>query len=117
MENAAGFIQEGAALGNQYLSDEVLRAWLARHIEQLAGRAPELAITVLRRARTRLTDSTAELWKQIAAYPTLHAASLTRGGSKAGPRSSNFERGLSLLMTGLRLRHAELTAEKQKAAS
>ena len=71
----------------------------------------------IERRSSRLTETTAELWKQLAAYPTLHAASLTRGGSKAGPRSSNFERGLALLMSGLRLRHAELLAEKQRAAS
>lgn len=71
----------------------------------------------IERRSSQLTDSSAELWKKIAAYPTLHAASLTRGGSKAGPRSSNFERGLALLMTGLRLRHSELVAEKRKAAS
>jgi TetR/AcrR family tetracycline transcriptional repressor len=71
----------------------------------------------IERRSSRLTETTAELWKQLAAYPTLLAASLTRGGSKAGPRSSNFERGLALLMSGLRLRHAELLAEKQRAAS
>lgn len=71
----------------------------------------------IERRSAHLADSTAELWKQIAAYPTLHAASVTRGGSKAGPRASNFERGLALLMSGLRLRREELMAEKRKAAS
>jgi len=41
----------------------------------------------------------------------------SRRGAYGLERSSNFERGLRLLMTGLRLRHAELMAEKQKAAS
>ncbi|MGN6159519.1 MAG: TetR/AcrR family transcriptional regulator C-terminal domain-containing protein [Devosia sp.] len=71
----------------------------------------------IERRSSRLADSTAELWKQIAAYPTLHAASVTRGGSRAGPHASNFERGLALLMSGLRLRREELMAEKRKAAS
>ena len=71
----------------------------------------------IERRSAHLADRSAELWKQIATYPTLHAASLTRGGSKAGPRASNFERGLALLMSGLRLRREELMAEKRKAAS
>ena len=75
------------------------------------------AFGLIERRSAHLADSTAELWKQIAAYPTLHAASVTRGGSKAGPRASNFERGLALLMSGLRLRREELMAEKRKAAS
>jgi len=71
----------------------------------------------IERRRIQPADQTAEVWKRIEAYPTLHAASLTRRGTKGGERSSNFERGLRLLMSGLRLRHAELMAEKQKAAS
>ena len=73
--------------------------------------------TDLQIAALRRINRSAELWEQIATYPTLHAASVTRGGSKAGPRASNFERGLALLMSGLRLRREELMAEKRKAAS
>jgi hypothetical protein len=57
------------------------------------------------------------MWKRLEAFPTLLAASKSRVGAKGFQRNSNFERGLRLLMTGLRLRHAELTAEKQRAAS
>lgn len=65
------------------------------------------------RRRMQPADRSAELWKAIEAYPTLYTASKTRGaGGKGGLRSSNFERGLALLMTGLRLRRAELVAEK-----
>ena len=71
----------------------------------------------IERQRTQPADQTAQIWKQIEAYPTLHAASLSRLGAAGFQRNSNFERGLRLLMTGLRLRRAELIAEKQKAAS
>ena len=70
----------------------------------------------IERRRLQPTDSTAELWKKIEAYPTLHTASLSRVGTTGFKRSSNFERGLRLLMTGLRLRHAELVAEREAAA-
>ncbi len=71
----------------------------------------------IERRRLQPTDSSAELWKKIEAYPTLHTASKTRMGSNGLQRSSNFERGLRLLMTGLRLRHAELTAERNPSAA
>src|SRR3569832_229866 len=72
------------------------------------------------RRKMQSADRTAELWKAIEAYPTLYAASKSRGGggsvSKDGVRrNSNFERGLALLMSGLRLRHSELTAERPAA--
>jgi len=71
----------------------------------------------IERRRIQPADRTAEVWKLIEAYPTLHAASMSRAGAKGkGQRSSNFERGLRLLMSGLRLRRAELMAEKQEAA-
>jgi TetR/AcrR family tetracycline transcriptional repressor len=74
----------------------------------------------IERKRIQPEDHTAEMWKRLEAYPTLQAASKARLGAAGGggfQRNSNFERGLRLLMTGLRLRHAELMAEKQKAAS
>jgi TetR/AcrR family tetracycline transcriptional repressor len=72
----------------------------------------------IERRRLQPTDSTAELWKKIEAYPTLYTASMTRAGARSGAqRSSNFERGLRLLMTGLRLRHAELVAEREAVAT
>jgi TetR/AcrR family tetracycline transcriptional repressor len=85
----------------------------------ITGCALEYQAEIERRAKPG--DQSAELWKKMEAYPTLHAASLARGAGneaviKAGRRPSSFERGLRLLMAGLRLRHAELMAEKQKAA-
>jgi TetR/AcrR family tetracycline transcriptional repressor len=70
----------------------------------------------IERRRLQPADQSAELWKKMEAYPTLYAASMLRrgGAGVAGPGGS-FERGLQLLMTGLRLRHTELMAEKQKA--
>jgi TetR/AcrR family tetracycline transcriptional repressor len=73
------------------------------------------------RRREHPADDASELWKKLQDYPTLHAASLARGAGheaavRAGKRPSSFERGLRLLMSGLRARHAELMAEKQKAA-
>jgi TetR/AcrR family tetracycline transcriptional repressor len=75
----------------------------------------------IERRRMQPADQSAELWKKMEAYPTLYAASRMRGAGseaaiRAGRRPSNFERGLRLLMTGLRLRHTELMAERQAAA-
>ena len=78
------------------------------------------------RRRLQPVDQSAGLWDNLDAYPTLQAAVATRLGrkvdlstlpSRIAQQNSNFERGLRLLMTGLRLRHAELMVEKQKAAS
>jgi TetR/AcrR family tetracycline transcriptional repressor len=74
------------------------------------------------RRRVKPVDDAAGLWSRLEAYPTLQAAVATRGGggaalAAAGRPNNNFERGLLLMMNGLRLRHAALMAEKQKAAS
>lgn len=69
----------------------------------------------IERRRIQPADQTAEMWKHLEPYPTLEAATRTRGHGRGGHHSS-FERGLRLLMTGLRLRHSELLAEKAKAA-
>lgn len=66
-------------------------------------------------------DDTAALWKRIEAYPTIYAASKGRGAGhaaavRAGKRPSSFERGLRLLMAGLRARHAELMANEPTPA-
>jgi TetR/AcrR family tetracycline transcriptional repressor len=76
----------------------------------------------IERRRTQSEAQPNDMWTRLEPYPTLQAAVASRGAgnaavTKAGRRPSNFERGLRLLMTGLRLRHAELMAEKQKAAS
>lgn len=82
------------------------------------GSALEYQAEVDRR-RTHPADDVASLWKKMEAYPTLYAASKARGAGheaavKAGQRPSSFERGLRLLMAGLRARHAELMAERGK---
>lgn len=70
----------------------------------------------LERRRVQPNDGRAEMWKHLDAYPNLNAAVASRGGgaraaAQAGRANSNFERGLNLMMRGLRLRHAELHAE------
>lgn len=75
----------------------------------------------LERQRMQPAGPSSDLWKKFEAYPTLHAASLARGAGhaaavKAGQRPSSFERGLRLLMAGLRARHAELTAQGQTSS-
>ena len=73
----------------------------------------------IERRRMQPTNPSADLWKKMEAYPTLYAASKSRGAGheaavKAGQRPSSFERGLRLLMAGIRARHAEIMAEKAK---
>jgi TetR/AcrR family tetracycline transcriptional repressor len=87
----------------------------------ITGCALEFQAEIERR-RLHMGDRSGELWKRMEAYPTLYAASRSHGaGAEAatrnGQRNSSFERGLHLLMTGLRARRAELLAEKQRAAS
>lgn len=78
------------------------------------------------RRRIQPVDQSAGLWDKLDAYPTLQSAVATRLNRRPDPGAlpervarehSNFERGLKLLMSGLRLRHTELMAEKQRAAS
>ena len=69
------------------------------------------------RRRLRPVDHSTDMLKRFEPYPMLYAASTSRrGGPGTGGPSGSFERGLALLMTGLRLRHAELIAEKHRAA-
>src|ERR1700749_1458604 len=64
-ENTPGFIQEGPTLGNQYLSDEVLRAWLARHMPAETLRAIEPGLERLgARAAGEMLALTAEAESQ-----------------------------------------------------
>lgn len=75
----------------------------------------------IERRRTQPADPAAGMWTRLDAYPTLKAAVESRGAgaraaAEAGRPNTNFERGLRLLMGGLRLRQSELMAEKQKAA-
>lgn len=75
----------------------------------------------LERRRIQPEAQPNDMWTRLESYPTLQAAVATRGAgnaavTKSGQRASNFERGLRLLMMGLRLRHEELMAEKASAS-
>ncbi|MBI4923659.1 MAG: TetR/AcrR family transcriptional regulator C-terminal domain-containing protein [Devosia nanyangense] len=78
----------------------------------VAGSALEYQSEMERR-REQPPERLREAWKHMEPYPTLHAAAV--GKSKLVDRSS-FEHGLGLMIAGLRVRHAELMAEKQEAA-
>jgi TetR/AcrR family tetracycline transcriptional repressor len=79
--------------------------------DYIAGAALEYQSEMERR-RDQPAERLAEVWVKMKDYPTLSAAATER--MQARPVS--FEHGLSLLIAGLRARHADLTAEKQKAA-
>jgi TetR/AcrR family tetracycline transcriptional repressor len=79
----------------------------------IAGSALEYQAEMERKAGEQ-PEARAEIWKKMEKYPILHAAAL--GRAKQVGRDSMFERGLSLMIAGLRVRHTELLAEKQKAA-
>lgn len=85
--------------------------------DYVTGSALEYQAEIERR-REQPPEKQAEIWSNIANYPTLHAAALGRMKQLNGARfGASFEHGLMLLMEGLRARHAELMAEKQRAAS
>jgi TetR/AcrR family tetracycline transcriptional repressor len=70
------------------------------------------------RQRERPAAREAEIWAKMADYPTLQQAALGRARQLGGRRfGDSFEHGLNLMMEGLRVRRAQLLAEKQKAAS
>jgi len=69
------------------------------------------------RRREQSADKQSEIWARIADYPTLREAALGRMKRLSDGRfGDSFEHGLQLMMAGLRVRHAELMAEKAKAA-
>jgi TetR/AcrR family tetracycline transcriptional repressor len=82
----------------------------------IAGSALEVQAEI-ERQRLQLPDQQQTIWKKIEDYPTLHAAAAAKVKARGHNVHSSFEHGLSLLIAGLRQRHAELMAEKQKAAA
>lgn len=69
MENAAGFIQAGPELGNQYRDDEALRAWLARRVPAEVLRAIEPGLEAL---GTRAVGEMLALTAAAEAQPPQH---------------------------------------------
>jgi TetR/AcrR family tetracycline transcriptional repressor len=67
------------------------------------------------RRREQAPEKRAEIWSRMEPYPTLRAAAEGRMKQLAGARfGDSFEHGLGLLMAGLRVRHAEILAEKAR---
>ena len=65
------------------------------------------------RRRGQAPEKRAEIWRRMEAYPTLRASAEGRAKRLNGGRfGDSFEHGLGLLMAGLRVRHAEILAEK-----
>jgi TetR/AcrR family tetracycline transcriptional repressor len=81
----------------------------------IAGSALEVQAE-MERQRVQLPDQHQAIWKKMEQYPTLQAAAKARLERLGRNPHKSFEHGLSLLIAGLRQRHAELMAEKQKAA-
>jgi TetR/AcrR family tetracycline transcriptional repressor len=79
----------------------------------IAGSALEFQAEI-ERHRRQAPERIDELRHTMASYPTLQAAAQ---GRVAGPEAeSSFERGLALMMAGLRARHAELQAAQNPGA-
>lgn len=103
---SAGFSPAEAMAYTLSLGDFVIGCALEHQAEQERRQQPR-------------SEEASAMWSRLDAYPILQAAVATRGAGAravlaAGRTNSNFERGLRLLMGGLRLRHAELMAEQQK---
>lgn len=110
----------------------MIEAFLARWVE--AGFAPDEALATIltlgdfvagsaleyqseqERRREQSPETLAAIWKKMEPFPMLHAAATRRAQHRrAMGASDSFEHGLSLMMAGLRARHIQLQAEKQKA--
>jgi len=71
----------------------------------------------MERRRGQSPEKRAEIWARMEPYPILRAAAGGRLRRLNGERFGNsFEHGLGLLIAGLKARHAELMAEKARAA-
>ena len=80
----------------------------------IAGSALEVQAEI-ERQRLQPPDQHQVLWKKFEEYPTLHAAATARLKIRGRNIHGSFEHGLSLLIAGLRQRHAELMAENVAA--
>lgn len=71
----------------------------------------------LERRRGQSPERRSEIWSKMEPYPILRAAAEGRMRQLSGARfGDSFEHGLRLLMAGLKVRHAELLAEKAARA-
>ena len=98
--NAAGFPPEEALAYILTFGDFVIGSALEYQAEK-------------ERQRVQPAARAHEIWTRMEEYPLLHAAASARAASG---QSESFERGLALLIAGLKIRRAELLAEKHKAA-
>ena len=80
----------------------------------IAGSALEVEAE-MERERLLLPEQQKAIWTKLDAYPTLSAAAQSRAKFRKENLHSSFEHGLSLLIGGLRQRHAELMAERAAA--
>jgi TetR/AcrR family transcriptional regulator, tetracycline repressor protein len=70
----------------------------------------------MERQRGQPQEKRKEIWSRMEMYPTLHQAAVSRWQQLGGRRfGDSFEHGLGLMMAGLRVRHAELMAEREAA--
>ncbi len=69
------------------------------------------------RQREQAPEAMAEIWEKMKAHPTLYAAARDRAAhAAAGARYDSFEHGLSLMIAGLKQRHAELTEHENRGS-
>ncbi|MEO6396684.1 MAG: TetR/AcrR family transcriptional regulator C-terminal domain-containing protein [Devosia sp.] len=80
----------------------------------VAGSALEYQAEVERR-KEQGSDALALYWEKMRDYPTLRAAAEGRVAAMQGKARTAFDHGLDLFISGLRVRHAELMAEKAKS--
>ncbi len=72
----------------------------------------------MERVRQQGKEAQQEVWEKMKAYPNLHAAARQRAARVAHDgHYDSFEHGLSLLIAGLRQRHAELMAQREMATA
>ena len=81
----------------------------------IAGSALEVQAE-MERQRLQLPEQQKAIWTKLDDYPTLKAAAQSRAKFHKDNPHGNFEHGLSLLIAGLRQRHAELMAERAAAS-
>jgi TetR/AcrR family tetracycline transcriptional repressor len=80
----------------------------------IAGSALEVQAE-MERQRLQVPDRQKAVWTKLDDYPTLSAAARSRAQIRKDNPHSSFEHGLSLLINGLRQRHAELQMERAAA--
>ena len=101
---------------------EALDAYVAKLAETRPANATRVhsgsALEVqaeMERQRLQVPDRQKAVWTKLDDYPTLSAAARSRAQIRKDNPHSSFEHGLSLLINGLRQRHAELQMERAAA--